>query len=248
MRDATILHFCGRIAIVGPTIEVRSGHDLGSARDYLFAVPIAVAIVCCPTSARADIDFQVSATAGVSWLRSMPSLKNPSTTTAARVVPEGKIPFGTSFTGVGAMFDMGISTDDRWTIPLLGFGGYGAVGSYDGLVTSADGSIARLRPWSTYEIDILLPGLGYRMKRRRFMFSATLRTGFAYVATGGSIAGGESYVPITATATTAIFQAEVEACRRLDPLTRVCLHVAPRIYEFGFLNGATFGLRVEWGR
>ena len=218
------------------------------ARVFILAGSVAGAIVCAPTHARADLDFQVSATGGVSWLRAMPALKMPETTTSARVVSESKVPIGVPLFALGGAFDMGVTSDDRWAIPLFGFGGYAAVGSYDTIVTSVDGSIARARPWSTYEVDVLLPGLGYRVKKRRFMFAATLRTGIVYLATGGSVAGGADFVPFTASGTSALLQAEIEACRRLDPLTRVCLHIAPRIYEFGFLNGATFGLRVEWGR
>ena len=42
-------------------------------------------------------------------------------------------------------------------------------------------------------------------------------------------------------------QTDIKACRRLDPTTRLCLQVAPRLYDFGFVNGATVGLRIEWG-
>jgi hypothetical protein len=45
-----------------------------------------------------------------------------------------------------------------------------------------------------------------------------------------------------------LVQAELEACRRLDPTTRLCLQVAPRIFDHELLNGVMFGLRMEWGR
>lgn len=208
-----------------------------------------VLTVASAARADADVDFQLSAGAGVSWIRSMPALTSTNvTSTLARNVAEGKIPIGGSLTAVGAGFDMGVSVDDRWIFPLLGFAGYGAVGTYDTVITSLDGSIARVRPWSAYAIDVLLPGVGYRVKKRRYLFSASLRTGITGVGASGSIAGGGESTPMSLSAISGLVQAEIEACRRLDPIVRVCLQVAPRIYDFGFMNGVTFGLRAEWGR
>ena len=65
---------------------------------------------------------------------------------------------------------------------------------------------------------------------------------------GGSIAGGTGDSSTSLSGFSGVLQAELAACRRLDPVTRVCVQVAPRIYDFGFMNGATLGLRVEWGR
>jgi hypothetical protein len=178
----------------------------------------------------------------------MPTLTSSSASTAARDVEASKVPIGGSVLSLGAGMDISALIDDRWTLPLLGIAAYGAVGSYDTIVTSADGSIAQVRPWTTYQIDILLPGLGYRVKKRRFMFSATLRTGAVALHTSGSVAGGGESIPIDLKGLSPLVQAELEACRRLDPIRRVCLQVAPRIYDFGFMNGATFGLRFEWGQ
>jgi hypothetical protein len=163
-------------------------------------------------------------------------------------VGEGKVPIGGSLAAAGGGLDLAFSVDDRWIFPVLGFAGYGAVGSYDAVITSTDGSIARVRPWSAYEVDVLLPGIGYRVKKRRFLFTAALRSGVVWLAASGSVAGGTESTAISLAGVSPLVQAEIEACRRLDPVTRVCLQVAPRIYDFGFMNGATFGLRVEWGR
>jgi len=223
-------------------------HRIRAVATGCSAASIVCAILCVASPAHADLDFQVSGTAGVSWLRSMPALKSPETLTSARQVPDGKLPSGGSIFALGGAFDMGVSVDDRWIVPVLGFAGYGAIGSYDTVVTSIDGSIARVHPWTSYQVDVLLPGIGYRVKRRRFMFAATIRSGFSYFGASGVVSGGALSTPFSASDFSPLVQAELEACRRLDPLTRVCLHVAPRIYDFGFLNGATFGLRVEWGR
>jgi hypothetical protein len=198
--------------------------------------------------ARADLDLQIAGGVGVSWIRTMPALKNTPTTTFAREVPERDVPIGGAVTAIGFSFDMSLIASDRWVIPGFGVGVYSAIGSYPAIVTSVDGSIAHVRPWSTYEVDLLLPGVGYRVKRRRFMFSATLRTGVSFLDVGGSVAGGADLQPTTFRGFSPLVQAEIEACRRLDPVTRACLQVAPRIYDFGIMNGATFGLRVEWGR
>lgn len=207
-----------------------------------------VVVLLTPSSARADVDFQLAGTAGAAWMRSLPALTTPSTTTAAREVPEARVPIGGSLTWVGAGFELGMTVDDRIVIPGLGIAGYGAVGTYDTVVTSADGSIARAHPWSAYRLDILLPGIGYRWKHRRYMFEADVRTGVSAMYMGGSIAGGAGDSPTTLSAFSGVVEARLEACRRLDPVTRVCLQVAPRIYDFGFMNGGTLGLRVEWGR
>jgi hypothetical protein len=200
------------------------------------------------SSASADVDFQLGATGGAAWTRSLPALTTPSVTTAAREVPESRVPIGGSLTWAGAGFDLGVSLDDHLMLPGFGLVGYGAVGSYDTIVTAADGSIARVRPWSAYRLDVLLPGIGYRTKHRRFMFEVGLRTGVSGVYMGGSIAGGAGESSTSLSAYSLVIQAELEACRRLDPVTRVCLQLAPRILDFGFMNGATLGLRVEWGR
>jgi hypothetical protein len=217
------------------------------ARQCLIA-SVSAAIALAARPAHADLDFQVAAGAGVSWIRTMPTLKSERTSTAARELPEHQVPIGGSVTALGGSFDLSLVASDRWFIPAAGFAAYGAIGNYPTVLTSIDGSIARIRPWTTYEIDILLPGIGYRIKRRRFMFSASVRTGVTSLHVDGSIAGGADQQAVSYVGFSPMVQAEIEACRRVDPVTRVCLQIAPRIYDFGIMNGATFGLRVEWGR
>ena len=209
---------------------------------------IAAALVAAPHAARADVDVQLAGTAGAAWMRSLPALTSPSVTTAAREVPEARIPIGGSLTWMGAGFELGMTVDDRIVVPGVGVAGYAAVGSYDTVITAADGSIARVNPWTAYRIDVLLPGIGYRTKHRRYMFEASLRTGVSAMYMAGSIAGGAGESSTSLSAYSGVLQAELEACRRLDPVTRVCVQIAPRIYDFGFMNGASLGLRVEWGR
>jgi hypothetical protein len=148
--------------------------------------------------------------------------------------------------GVGA--DVELTVDDRWKVPLVGGNAAWAVGSYDTVLTSFDGSIAHVRPWSTFRGDLLLPGIGRRWKHRRNMWAAAIRTGVSFATVDGAVAAGAESVPLDLSARTLLVQVELEACRRLDPTTRVCLQLVPRLYEHELLNGLTFGLRMEWGR
>ncbi|MBS2015081.1 MAG: hypothetical protein JST00_19480 [Deltaproteobacteria bacterium] len=199
--------------------------------------------------ARAEVDTQVAMGVAGTWMRSMPQLGSPELETSGRYrLNEGKIASRTSLFGVGAFLDLGLTIDDRLVVPLLGAGFYGMVGSYDAVITSVDGSIAQVRPWTTFRLDVPGPGIGYRVKKRRWMFGALARLGLSYMEVGGSIAGATEWNPVTLKAVTPLIQVEVEACRRLDPVTRMCLNVAPRVYDGEFMNGAIFGLRMEWGR
>ena len=235
---------------VATTDSARLGCVMQRSRTAAVAVGVgvAVAILASAPAARADVDFAVGGTVGAAWMRSLPALTSASTMTAAREVSGTRIPIGGALTWAGAGFELGASVDDRIVVPGIGIAAYGAVGSYDTIITSADGSIARVHPWTAYRLDILLPGIGYRWKHRRFMIQTSLRTGVSAMFMDGSIAGGASDAATSLSGFSAVLEVQLEACRRLDPVTRVCLQVAPRIYDFGFMNGGTLGLRVEWGR
>lgn len=198
--------------------------------------------------ARADFDFQFATSVSGGWLRQTPSFASKPVSTNARDIGANDVKMrgGLGMLGVGG--DMELTLDDRWKVPLLGGVAWWAVGSYDTTVTSVDGSIARVRPWSTFRGDLLLPGIGRRWKHRRNMWAAAVRTGVSYASMGGTVAAGAEAAPLDLTAVTFLVQIELEGCRRLDPTTRVCLQVVPRLYEHELLNGVTFGLRMEWGR
>ena len=149
---------------------------------------------------------------------------------------------------VGASADIDLTIDDKWKVPLIGGAGYWAVGSYDTVVTSYDGSITKLRPWSAFRGDVLLPGFGRRWKQRRNMWGLGIRSGLSFLTMGGSVAAGAESYPLDLNAFTVLVQVEIEGCRRLDPTTRVCAQIVPRIYEHEIMNGLTFGVRFEWGR
>jgi len=213
-----------------------------------WAALVVVAAVAVPSSARADIDFELATSLNGGWLRATPALSAAAISTTAREMGAGRVPLRGGLFLLGGTAELGLTIDDKWKMPLFGLSAAWAVGSYDSVVTSFDGSIAEVRPWSAFRGDLLLPGVGRRFKHRRNMFGIGVRTGVSYVTMGGSVAAGNERWDLDLDRFTFLVQAEIEGCRRLDPETRVCLQVAPRLYEHELLNGVTVGLRFEWGR
>jgi hypothetical protein len=208
---------------------------------------VGFATVASEGHARADYDFQVAFGGGVRWLRGTPSLRSSAVSTYARELAEGDAPMRGGLTMIGGFLDLGLTIDDRFMVPLFGGAVWTPLGPYDGVVTSVDGSIVRARPWTAFSAEALLPGVGYRLKRRRWMFGASLRTGASWLEMEGVVASGAIGETVALSSSSFFLQAELEACRRLDPTTRVCLEIAPRIYEYELLNGGLVQLRVEWG-
>ena len=79
------------------------------------------------------------------------------------------------------------------------------------------------------------------------MFSATLRMGVSVVGINGSVASGADATQFHTTDASFLLRAQVEGCRRLDPAERICLTVSPSVYQFGFGNALSVGLRWEFG-
>jgi hypothetical protein len=182
-----------------------------------------------------------------SRLFSLPALSFSEDPKQEARVREGKFPSanGVSFVGVG--FDLGVTLADHWVLPCLGVDFATAMGKSDRLVTSFDGSLAELRPWTSRKVDVWALGLGFREKKRRWMFELTVEPGFAVVWADGAIASGASTTDVRASAVSFAARANLEICRRFDPTDRACLFVAPSLYEFGALNGGSAGLRWEFG-
>lgn len=206
------------------------------------------ALLMTAREARADFDFQFATNMNGAWVRQSPTLSARSVSTSARDIAAGDVETGGGLAMLGPSADVDLTIDDRWKVPLVGAAAYWAVGSYDTTVTSLDGSIARVRPWSTFRADLFLPGVGRRWKHRRNMWGAAIRTGVSFVTVGGSVAAGSESEPLSLGATSFLLAVELEACRRLDPTTRVCIQVVPRVYDHELMNGLTFGVRMEWGR
>ncbi len=209
---------------------------------------VLVATCAVASDARADFDFQFATSFGGGWLRETPTFTAKPVSTSAREMGEGLVKTGRSVGMLGVGLDLDLTIDDRWKVPLFGGNAWWTVGSYDALVSSLDGSVANLRTWSTFRGDVLLPGFGRRWKHRRNMWAAAVRSGVSFATMGGTVAAGSESYPIDLSAVTFLVQVELEGCRRLDPTTRVCLQVVPRLYEYELLNGVTFGVRMEWGR
>ncbi len=210
---------------------------------------IAVALVVTTSrDASADWDFQFATSVGGAWLRETPALDSEAVSLTSRRIGEGQLRSRGGLAMLGFGMDTEFTIDDRWKVPLAGYNAWWATGNYDAVNTSFDGSIAQTKPWSAYRIDILLPGFGRRIKLRRNLVSFTLRAGASRLKMDGTVADGAGVADLELTRWTFLAQIELEACRRLDPTTRICLQVVPRIYEHEFMNGLTVGLRMEWGR
>lgn len=198
--------------------------------------------------ARADWDLQLATSMGGGWLREAPDMDADKISLASRDIGKGSLKNrgGLGMMGLGG--DVELTLTDKWKFPLAGVAMWWTMGTYDGVTTSYDGSIAHIHPWSTFRGDVLLPGIGRRIKLRRNMISFALRTGVTWMKMDGDVATGGSKAPLDLSAVSFLVQAEVEACRRFDPTTRLCVQVAPRVYEYTLMNGLTVNLRLEWGR
>lgn len=181
------------------------------------------------------------------WLRRLPMLESEAVETDTRAVPKGEhvVPGALALLGVQVAF--GFTVDDRIVLPLSGASVGTSIGSYRRVRTSVDGSIAELHPWTTSHWTLLLPGLGVRGKDRRLQWQVLVRPGVGWTAMGGQVAAAGQAAELSATASTFTLRAEGELCRRLDPVSRVCLFAGPTLYEHGWLNGGLAGLRWEGG-
>lgn len=215
-------------------------------RGVASALALASCLVARPAAADADLQLSIGLNAG--YLRKIPSLGAGKVSTTARDIAAGDVAARGGLWLLGGTVDLQLTLDDRWTVPLIGITGMWATGSSAPIGSSLDGSIARLRPDTAFRGDLLLLGVGRRWKHRRFMYGIAARTGVSWIGMDGDVAAGASRTPLDLTATTFLFTVEAEGCRRIDPEHRVCFQVAPRVYEHQFLNGVTFGLRLEWGR
>jgi hypothetical protein len=226
-----------------------------SYRPQFFRVTLAAlvgfSVIGATSDARADrneVEAQLAIGAGAAWMRSLPTFATDSLLTNARDLGRGSVRSSRGITLYGSHFDVALTIRDRWSIPLLGGGVYGAVGPHDGILTTLDGSMVRLRPWTTVRADMLLPGVAYRLKKRRWMFTFGGRIGVGYTSLKGSVASAAEVDELDIEKATVFLQSEIEACRRLDPTTRLCVQVAPRLYDYQLLNGGTLSLRIEWGK
>jgi hypothetical protein len=185
------------------------------------------------------------------WLHKMPTfeLSDP-TKTSARTVGTGTLPSSGDQHFLAAGFDTAVVVDQRVQIPLFGIYGAGAIGQSPRVITSLDGTFVTEKPWTAGAVTFLLPGLGFRFKERRWMFAANVRASATFVWMSVTYQNGASQDDSQPAVSAGTFGARghLEVCRRLDPETRACLFVEPHLYEFGFMNGGSAGLRWEIGQ
>jgi hypothetical protein len=213
---------------------------------------LGVLLAARPASAQERWQLQTSLDARDVWVRSMPemSLRSPFET-PLRTLPSGTLPSTGSQQFLSFAWDSAAVVNDRWLIPLFGLQLGWAIGSSPDVVTSLDGSIVHMHSWSADLGSVLLPGFGVRATRRRWMFQADVRPVLSFTWMGADVANGSSSVNLSGSE--AFFalglglRAELEACRRLDPVQRACLVVSPVLYEFSAFNGGSIGLRWEVG-
>jgi len=210
---------------------------------------LALALSLWPSPARAaGWYWQFAIGPSARWLPSAPRYSLDRVETPLRTVGAGDLAAAGATGWLGAEADLACTIADRWQIPLLGVGVYGPVGSYARVVAASDGSLVELRPSTGLLVDVPLPGLGVRVKERRFLFTAAVRTAIVLTGMDARVANGASFVDAgRVNATVFAVRAEITACRRFDPEARACLFVAPNVYEVGFANGGSLGLRWEWG-
>jgi hypothetical protein len=222
---------------------------MASTRSRL-ALLLGLFVLALPRHARAS-ELELSFDLHDYFLRSMPpmDLQDPRETDV-RTVPRSNVASTGPQHFFAATLDFALILRDRWRLPMLGAVLGGAIGRSPRVWTSADGTMVTLRPWTAGAFTLLGPGLGVRVKYRRWMIGASVRTLMTYIWMGASIANGPDSFELEDPGVSALgfgVRADLEVCRRLDPTLRVCLFGAPHVLEFGLLNGISFGLRTEFG-
>ena len=152
---------------------------------------------------------------------------------------------GLTFVGVGAT--IGVVIEDRTWVPALHLEVATVVGRSPAIVTGFDGSIGEVHPWTGKHVALHMLGIGARAKHRRWMVEGSLMPGLSAIWMSASYATADDATATNALLISFSLRAELTGCRRLDPVTRVCVVLAPNVYEHGFFNGGALGLRWEVG-
>jgi hypothetical protein len=219
-----------------------------------FAASLVVATLAGGPAGAAEPHFELgtSLDARDVWVREMPpiDLRSPYDM-SSRTLPAGTLPSTGSQQFMALTWDTGATVNDRWMLPIFGLQFGWAVGTSPDVVTSLDGTVVHMHPWTSDMVTALLPGIGVRTKARRWMFEVAARPVLTFVWMKATAASGTSTSELGDG--NALFamgggvRAELEACRRIDPVQRACLLVSPSLYEFSSLNGGSIGLRWEVG-
>jgi len=165
----------------------------------------------------------------------------------SREAISGTMPTRGGFRSAGISADLALVLRPRLTVPLFGLGVYLPVGDHAPIRSAVDGSIATAQPWRLTGVELLGPGIGVRTIERRYFFEALVRVSLLVLTGSSQIAAGSEAVDVTVHGLAPGVRAELSACRRLDPESRLCLTVAPRLLEVVPLAGVTAGLTWVWG-
>ncbi|MDB4998606.1 MAG: hypothetical protein JWM74_6038 [Myxococcaceae bacterium] len=216
-------------------------------RSFVAAAAAALTSALASDALASDVAFESSFDVYLRSLRTTPRFTYHAVENDLRAIGGGKVPSTGAASFLGAALDLGLAVDDRWMLPLLGIGGGVSLGSHARVLTSIDGSMVELRPWTMLEGEVLLPGFGVRFKERRWLFAAALRTGYSFMSMKGTVTNLVGTSDLDLGASSFALRLPVEACRRIDPMERACLVVTPHLYEFGWATGASVAVRWEWG-
>lgn len=75
------------------------------------------------------------------------------------------------------------------------------------------------------------------------------RTGFTLESVGADAAWGNGTYDLGTGAINLYLRLDLEACRRLDPLERICLVVSPNVYAYDqTFHGGMLSFRYELGK
>ena len=199
---------------------------------------------------RDGVTWEANADFRVSYIDRIPELRISQDVIGPRALSSGTVVHGsTSLVTGGVGFDFGIVLDDRWRIGGIGGSYESAIGTSARRRAYVDGSIAELRPWTASRFGFDFGGVGQRYKYRRWQFGWLVSGSVIVTTMNISVASGAGSEDAWGAAVALSIHGQAEACRRLDLESRVCLAVAPDVFDGGyFMRGASVFARWEWGR
>lgn len=226
----------------------------GTSRSFVLGALVAGAVVVLSARAEAasnsggtGAEIRFGTTFSVTRATPTLSLVDPAEL-SSRTIARGDLANAGGFRSVGAFSDFAFVVWPRLSIPVIGLGISLPVGEHAPIRSSVDGSIAEVQPFRMFAVDVLGPGIGVRSIVRRYFFEALVRTSLLYMGGKAQIAAGAELVDVPVHGVALGVRAELSACRRLDPESRVCLTLAPRLFEVVPASGLSVGLSWTWGR
>src|SRR5262249_45786708 len=160
------------LARVGAALALRVSEAVRTKIPFAIAAACALSFVAMRAHAREPrVDLVGSVDVRDWYLRRMPTFDLGDTTDLKfRTLGPGRLPSTGPQHFLAFYTDSDLVYDDHLVFPMLGIGAMGAIGQSPRVVTSVDGTIVDMHPWTSWGISFLLPGIGYRFKERRWMF------------------------------------------------------------------------------